>query len=87
MGLDPMRTKLAVVGDVNRRSPIVLAATPPLKDLGIKKMRSAVRNPATTRHTYCQSNHGNIYRPRKVIFFFTSFLVYDNIRCMEILYT
>ncbi|KMP70916.1 Damage repair protein [Bacillus cereus] len=34
MGLDPMYTKLAVVGDVN----IVLAATPPLKALGVKKM-------------------------------------------------
>ena len=38
MGLDPLRTKLAVVGDVNRQGSIVLAATPPLKDLGIKRM-------------------------------------------------
>jgi len=38
MGLDPLRTKLAVVGDVNRQGSIVLAATPPLKDLGVKKM-------------------------------------------------
>ncbi|AFQ13099.1 TPA: Y-family DNA polymerase [Bacillus pacificus] len=38
MGLDPMRTKLAVVGDVNRSGSIVLAATPPLKALGVKKM-------------------------------------------------
>lgn len=32
-----MHTKLAVVGDVNRRGSIVLAATPPLKALGVKK--------------------------------------------------
>ncbi|MBE7106643.1 Y-family DNA polymerase [Bacillus cereus] len=38
MGLDPLRTKLAVVGDVNRSGSIVLAATPPLKALGVKKM-------------------------------------------------
>ncbi|MBG0964085.1 Y-family DNA polymerase [Bacillus sp. SRB1LM] len=38
MGLNPMHTKLAVVGDVNRNGSIVLAATPPLKALGIKKM-------------------------------------------------
>ncbi|QWG42847.1 Y-family DNA polymerase (plasmid) [Bacillus mycoides] len=38
MGLDPMRTKLAVVGDVNRNGSIVLAATPPLKAMGVKKM-------------------------------------------------
>ncbi|MEZ2369592.1 Y-family DNA polymerase [Bacillus sp. RCC_6_1] len=38
MGLDPMHTKLAVVGDVNRNGSIVLAATPPLKSLGVKKM-------------------------------------------------
>ncbi|OTW55054.1 DNA repair protein [Bacillus thuringiensis serovar amagiensis] len=38
MGLDPMYTKLAVVGDVNRNGSIVLAATPPLKALGVKKM-------------------------------------------------
>ncbi|MFK4289211.1 nucleotidyltransferase/DNA polymerase involved in DNA repair [Bacillus sp. RC240] len=37
-GLDPRYTKLAVVGDVNRSGSIVLAATPPLKALGIKKM-------------------------------------------------
>ncbi|EMJ6445187.1 Y-family DNA polymerase [Bacillus cereus] len=37
MGLDPMHTKLAVVGDVNRNGSIVLAATPPLKALGVKK--------------------------------------------------
>jgi DNA polymerase V len=38
MGLNPMHTKLAVVGDVNRNGSIVLAATPPLKALGVKKM-------------------------------------------------
>ncbi|MED1569548.1 Y-family DNA polymerase [Bacillus paramycoides] len=38
MGLDPLRTKLAVVGDVNRNGSIVLAATPPLKEMGVKKM-------------------------------------------------
>ena len=38
MGLDPMYTKLAVVGDVNRNGSIVLTATPPLKALGVKKM-------------------------------------------------
>jgi hypothetical protein len=32
-----MHTKLAVVGDVNRSSSIVLAATPPLKALSVKK--------------------------------------------------
>ncbi|MEN1938213.1 Y-family DNA polymerase [Paenibacillus sp. 102] len=37
-GLDPRYTKLAVVGDVNRSGSIVLAATPPLKALGVKKM-------------------------------------------------
>lgn len=38
MGLDPLQTKLAVVGDVKRNGSIVLAATPPLKALGVKKM-------------------------------------------------
>ncbi|RFB53152.1 Y-family DNA polymerase [Bacillus thuringiensis] len=38
MGLDPMYTKLAVVGDVNRNGSIVLAITPPLKALDVKKM-------------------------------------------------
>ncbi|MGG2066926.1 DNA polymerase thumb domain-containing protein [Bacillus sp. S14(2024)] len=38
MGLDPLYTKLAVVSDVNRQGSIVLAATPPLKELGVKKM-------------------------------------------------
>lgn len=40
-GLDPRYTKLAVVGDVHRSGSIVLAATPPLKALGIKKMARA----------------------------------------------
>jgi len=37
MGLDPMHTKLAVVGDINRSGSIVLAATPPLKSIGCKE--------------------------------------------------
>ncbi|GAB6422695.1 Y-family DNA polymerase [Bacillus luti] len=36
-GLDPLKTKLAVVGDVNRPGSVVLAATPPLKKRGIKQ--------------------------------------------------
>lgn len=35
-GLDPMSTKLAVVGNTKRKGSVVLAATPPLKKLGIK---------------------------------------------------
>lgn len=35
-GLDPMKTKLAVVGNTQRQGSVVLAATPPLKKLGIK---------------------------------------------------
>ncbi|MCE5003452.1 Y-family DNA polymerase [Staphylococcus pseudoxylosus] len=35
-GLDPLTTKLAVVGDTKRQGSVVLAATPPLKQLGIK---------------------------------------------------
>jgi DNA polymerase V len=38
MGLNPLHTKLAVVGDVKRNGSIVLAATPPLKAMGVKKM-------------------------------------------------
>ncbi|PFX68337.1 DNA repair protein [Bacillus cereus] len=38
LGLDPLHTKLAVVGDVNRNGSIVLAATPPLKAMGVKKI-------------------------------------------------
>ena len=34
-GLDPLKIKLAVVGDVNRKGSIVLAATPELKKMGI----------------------------------------------------
>ncbi|PGE01484.1 damage repair protein [Bacillus pseudomycoides] len=34
-GLDPLKVKLAVVGDVSRNGSIVLAATPELKKLGI----------------------------------------------------
>lgn len=35
-GFDPMTTKLAVVGNTKRKGSVVLAATPPLKKLGIK---------------------------------------------------
>ena len=35
-GLDPLTTKLAVVGNTKRQGSVVLAATPPLKKLGIK---------------------------------------------------
>ncbi|MFC3900667.1 Y-family DNA polymerase [Aliicoccus persicus] len=35
-GLDPLTTKLAVVGDTKSTGSVVLAATPPLKELGIK---------------------------------------------------
>lgn len=35
-GLDPMNVKLAVVGNTKRKGSVVLAATPPLKKLGIK---------------------------------------------------
>ncbi|MEX2935980.1 DinB/UmuC family translesion DNA polymerase [Staphylococcus saprophyticus] len=34
--LDPLETKLAVVGNTKRQGSVVLAATPPLKKLGIK---------------------------------------------------
>lgn len=37
-GLDPKYTKLAVVGDVKRSGSVVLAATPPLKKLGVGKL-------------------------------------------------
>ncbi len=36
MGLYPMYTKLALVGDVNKNGSIVLSATPPLKALSVK---------------------------------------------------
>ncbi|MDN8848667.1 DNA repair protein, partial [Staphylococcus aureus] len=35
-GLDPMTEKLAVVADTKRQGSVVLAATGPLKALGIK---------------------------------------------------
>ncbi|WP_215392831.1 Y-family DNA polymerase [Staphylococcus aureus] len=35
-GLNPLDTKLAVVGDTQRQGSVVLAATPPLKKIGIK---------------------------------------------------
>lgn len=34
-GLDPLKTKLAVVADTKRQGSVVLAATPPLKAIGI----------------------------------------------------
>ncbi|EZZ39354.1 hypothetical protein V111_02658, partial [Staphylococcus aureus Tur-20] len=33
-GLNPMKTKLAVVGNTKRQGSVVLAATPPLKAMG-----------------------------------------------------
>ena len=35
-GLDPLETKLAVVADTKRQGSVVLAATPKLKEIGIK---------------------------------------------------
>ncbi|GMG75109.1 type VI secretion protein ImpB [Bacillus megaterium] len=35
-GLDPLKTRLAVVGDIKRSGSVVLAATPLLKKEGIK---------------------------------------------------
>jgi len=35
-GLNPLTTKLAVVADTKRKGSVVLAATPPLKEIGIK---------------------------------------------------
>lgn len=37
LGLDPLKTKLAVVSDTNKPGSVVLAATKPLKQLGIKQ--------------------------------------------------
>ena len=34
--MDPLTTKLAVVADTKRQGSVVLAATPKLKELGIK---------------------------------------------------
>lgn len=50
-GLDPMQTKLAVVGNTKRQGSVVLAATPPLKKLGIK----------TGSRLYEIPNHSDIY--------------------------
>lgn len=65
MGLDPLHTKLAVVGDVNRNGSIVLAATPPLKALGVRKMARLyelprrndiiVVNPITSTYIKCSN--------------------------------
>ena len=35
-GLNPLETKLAVVADTKRQGSVVLAATPKLKEIGIK---------------------------------------------------
>ncbi|MEK7019842.1 Y-family DNA polymerase [Bacillus sp. FSL R9-9410] len=43
MGYDPLKTKLAVVGDVKRPGSVVLAATPPLKKLGEEQGRKYKR--------------------------------------------
>lgn len=37
LGYDPLRTKLAVVSDTTRPGSVILAATPPLKKIGIKQ--------------------------------------------------
>jgi len=47
-GLDPLKVKLAVVGDVDRNGSIVLAAIPDLKKLGIStatRLYEIPRNP------------------------------------------
>lgn len=49
--LDPLKTKLAVVGNTKRQGSVVLAATPPLKKLGIK----------TGSRLYEIPNHSDIY--------------------------
>ncbi|MFB5561877.1 Y-family DNA polymerase [Bacillus cereus] len=43
MGYDPLKTKLAVVGNTHRPGSIVLAATPPLKKLGESQGRKYKR--------------------------------------------
>ncbi|MBG9615214.1 Y-family DNA polymerase [Bacillus cereus] len=43
MGYDPLHTKVAVVGDTKRSGSIVLAATPPLKQLGKEMGRTFTR--------------------------------------------
>lgn len=50
-GLDPMTTKLAVVGNTKRKGSVVLAATPPLKKMGIK----------TGSRLFEIPNHSDIY--------------------------
>ncbi|PFV30796.1 type VI secretion protein ImpB [Bacillus thuringiensis] len=44
-GLDPKYTKLAVVGDIKRSGSVVLAATPPLKKLGVGKLSRLYKIP------------------------------------------
>lgn len=50
-GLDPLTTKLAVVGNTKRQGSVVLAATPPLKKMGIK----------TGSRLFEIPNHSDIY--------------------------
>ncbi|WP_193018636.1 Y-family DNA polymerase [Staphylococcus equorum] len=50
-GLDPMTTKLAVAGNTKRKGSVVLAATPPLKKMGIK----------TGSRLFEIPNHSDIY--------------------------
>ncbi|MDG0820655.1 DNA repair protein [Staphylococcus equorum] len=50
-GLDPLTSKLAVVGNTKRQGSVVLAATPPLKKMGIK----------TGSRLFEIPNHSDIY--------------------------
>lgn len=63
-GLDPLKTKLAVVGNTKRQGSIVLAATPPLKKIGIK----------TGSRLYEIPNHNDIYitNPKMLTYMNTS---------------
>jgi DNA polymerase V len=47
-GLDPLKVKLAVVGDVNRNRSIMLAATPKLEKLGISTATRLYKIPRDT---------------------------------------
>ena len=59
-GLDPRYTKLAVVGDMNQSGSIVLAATPPLKALGIRKMARLYEIPKRP-DIIIESNYAYVY--------------------------
>lgn len=59
-GLDPMTTKLAVVGDTKRQGSVVLAATPPLKELGIKTGSRLFEIPNRS-DIYYKSTNENIF--------------------------